>query len=75
MNREQLTLRSIVMALRRNYGKAIPPIGRDPFRLILWAQAALVGRSPKSKAWLIEAAEPLRQQGQEHCSYGPPVLA
>lgn len=33
-----LTLRSVVSALRRHYGKPPPPISRDPFHLILWEQ-------------------------------------
>ncbi len=33
-----LTLRSVVSALRRHYGKPPPPISRDPFYLILWEQ-------------------------------------
>ena len=40
MNREKLTLRPSVMALRRHYGKPAPPISRDPFWLILWEQVA-----------------------------------
>ena len=35
-----LTLRSVVTALRRYYGKPIGPISRDPFHLILWEQVA-----------------------------------
>ncbi len=35
---EVLTLRSVVSALRRHYGKPPPPISRDPFHLILWEQ-------------------------------------
>ncbi len=33
-----LTLRSVVSALRRRYGKPPPPVSRDPFHLILWEQ-------------------------------------
>ncbi len=32
------SLRSVIAALRRYYGKPAPPISRDPFRLILWEQ-------------------------------------
>src|SRR5881396_4416698 len=32
------TLRSVVTALRRYYGKPSAPISRDPFHLVLWEQ-------------------------------------
>jgi endonuclease III len=35
-----LTLRSTLAALKRFYGKPASPVGRDPFRLILWEQVA-----------------------------------
>jgi endonuclease III len=32
------SLRPVITALRRYYGKAVPPASRDPFHLILWEQ-------------------------------------
>ena len=32
------SLRPVITALRRYYGKPVPPISRDPFHLILWEQ-------------------------------------
>ena len=35
-----LSLRTIIDALKRHYGKPAPPISRNPFHLILWEQVA-----------------------------------
>ncbi len=32
------SLRPVITALRRYYGKPVPPISRDPFHLVLWEQ-------------------------------------
>ena len=32
------SLRPVITALRRYYGKPMPPISRDPFHLVLWEQ-------------------------------------
>jgi len=32
------SLRPVITALRRHYGKPVPPISRDPFHLVLWEQ-------------------------------------
>lgn len=52
------TLRSVVTALRRYYGKPAGPISRDPFRLILWEQVAyLVPDKQRRRAFSALRAE------------------
>lgn len=47
-----LSLRAVVAALRRHYGKPPPPPSRDPFRLILWEQVGyLVSDTQRRRAF------------------------
>lgn len=53
-----LTLRSVITALRRRYGKPPAPISRDPFQLILWEQVAyLVPDRQRRRAYTALRAE------------------
>ena len=46
------SLRPVVTALRRRYGKPAPPVSRDPFHLILWEQVGyLVPDTQRRRAY------------------------
>ena len=44
-----LSLRWVITALRRHYGKPPPPISKDPFRLILWEQVGYLVPDPQRR--------------------------
>ena len=47
-----LSLRSVVSALRRQYGKPPRPVSRNPFQLVLWEQVAyLAPDAQRSRAF------------------------
>jgi endonuclease III len=47
------SLRPVVTALRRHYGKPAPPVSRDPFHLILWEQVGyLVPDTQRRRAFM-----------------------
>jgi len=46
------SLRPVVTALRRRYGKPAPPVSRDPFHLVLWEQVGyLVPDAQRRRAY------------------------